>query len=64
MTSTEHICDQRIAESEVVKALVLLLGLHDQADEVQLRAVMRDGRVTRFDVSYSHKGVVLGGFGS
>lgn len=56
--------DQRIAQSEVAKALVLLLALHEDADTVSLRADMRDGFVQRAEVVYSAKGVHLGGFGS
>ncbi len=56
--------DQRIAQSEVAKALVLLLALHEDADTVNLRAEMRDGFVQRAEVMYSAKGVQLGGFGS
>lgn len=56
--------DQRIAQADVAKALVLLLSLHDTADSVQLRAEMKDGRVVRSDVTYSQRGVTLGGFGS
>jgi len=55
--------DQRIAQSEVAKALVLLLALHESADSVQLRAEMTDGFVKSFGVSYSAKGQQLGGFG-
>lgn len=55
--------DQRLAQTEVVKALVLLLGLNESADEVQLRAVMADGFVRRCEVTYTAKGVQLGGFG-
>lgn len=56
--------DQRIAQSEVAKALVLLLALHEDADTVNLRAEMRDGFVQRAEVMYSAKGVSLGGFGA
>lgn len=55
--------DQRIAQHEVAKALVLLLALHESADTVQLRAEMADGFVKRADVTYSAKGQALGGFG-
>ena len=55
--------DQRIAQTEVMKALVLLLALHDSADSVQLRADMRDGSLIRLDVTYAAKGQTLGGFG-
>lgn len=65
MTSgTAHLVDERIAHTEVVKALVLLLSLHDTADAVQLRADMLDGRVTRCDVEYLSRGRPLGGFSS
>lgn len=56
--------DQRIATTEVMKALVLLLALHESADSVNLRADMRDGFLQRLDVTYSAKGVQLGGFGA
>lgn len=56
--------DQRIAQTEVMKALVLLLALHESADSVALRADMRDGFLRGFDVTYSAKGVNLGGWGS
>ena len=56
--------DQRIAQSEVAKALVLLLALHEDADTVDLRARMRDGFVQHVEVGYSAKGVNLGGFGA
>jgi len=55
--------DQRIAQAEVAKALVLLLALHESADSVQLRAVFTKGFVESFDVSYSAKGEPLGGGG-
>lgn len=56
--------DRRIAQTEVMKALVLLLALHETADGVQLRATMIDGTLTGFDVAYTMKGRTLGGFGS
>ena len=55
--------DQRIAQSEVAKALVLLLALQESADTVDLRAEMTDGFVNQFSVSYSAKGQPLGGWG-
>ena len=56
--------DHRIAQTEVMKALVLLLALHESADSVQLQADMRDGSLTRLDVTYAAKGQMLGGFGA
>lgn len=56
--------DQRIAQTEVMKALVLLLALHESADTVHLRADMQDGTLARLDVTYAAKGQTLGGFGS
>lgn len=58
----QHAVDSRIAQHDVTLALVSLLSLHDQADEVRLDARMRDGRVERARVEFLLKGRSLGGF--
>jgi hypothetical protein len=58
----QHAVETRIAQHDVTLALVSLLSLHEQADEVRLDARMRDGRVERALVEYFIKGRSVGGF--
>lgn len=58
----KHLVDLRIAQNAVAVALVNLLALHDQADEVRLQASLKEGRLDVASVEFVVMGRVLGGF--
>lgn len=60
----QHLVDMRLAQHQLMLALVTFLALHDEADEVRLSAAVVDGRVSDVDVQWLLKGQQVGGFGA
>lgn len=58
----EHVVDMRLAQHQLMLALVTLLALSDDADQIKLQAGLVDGRMTVTTVDYYAKGKPLGGF--
>ncbi len=49
--------------AQLVAAAVTAQGVHPDADEVRLVAVVKNGHLQSFDVQLMRKGLPLGGFG-
>lgn len=61
--SDEHLIQQHVATLDLIKAMVALMLLHEDADSVEVNASLKDGRLEHAHVSYQLKGKTLGGFG-
>lgn len=63
MTSgDQHLVDMRLAYHQLMLALMTLLSLNDEADQVRVSCGLQDGRMTTANVDYYLKGKPLGGF--
>lgn len=58
----QHLVDMRLAQHQLVLALITFLALHDDADEVRLEARLSDGCVGDVNVEWLVQGGRVGGF--
>lgn len=56
----QHLVDMRLAQHQLVLALVTFLSLHEDADSVWVCAYLVDGRVSDVDVQWLLKGQQVG----